>query len=161
MTRDVRRICTAAVKAAFAISTRWTRPSTSTRRTPSSVHSSTAKSSSARFHWKGGKASTSLRALAQAPAKLGRFERIGHRITRNQQQGKSPDAGGEFVYVCVDDASRFAFSNILPDEKKESTVAFLRAALAYYQSLGVTVHRVMTDNGSGYRLMAFRDTCRQ
>ena len=93
--------------------------------------------------------------------KLGRFERIGHRITGNPQQGKSRGAGWEFVHVCVDDASRFAFSNILPDEKKESAVAFLRSAVAYYQSLGVTVQRVMTDNGSCYRSMAFRDTCRE
>ena len=59
--------------------------------------------------------------------------------------------GWEFVYVCIDDASRVAFSQILPDEKKESAVAFLMAAVAYYASLGVTVTRVMTDNGSGYR----------
>ena len=49
-----------------------------------------------------------------------------------------------------------AFSQILPDEKKESAVAFLRAAVAYYASLGVTVVRVMTDNGSCYRSKAFR-----
>jgi transposase InsO family protein len=52
-----------------------------------------------------------------------------------------------------------AFSQILPDEKKESAVAFLSAALAYYQSLGITVVRVMTDNGSCYRSRAFRKAC--
>jgi transposase InsO family protein len=92
--------------------------------------------------------------------KLGRFERIGHRITGDPQQGKSRGAGWEFVHVCIDDASRVAFSQILPDEKKESAVAFLKAAVAYYQSLGVAVARVMTDNGSCYRSRAFRKACR-
>ena len=53
-----------------------------------------------------------------------------------------------------------AFSQILPDEKKVSAVAFLKAAIAYYASLGVIVARVMTDNGSCYRSKAFRDACR-
>lgn len=92
--------------------------------------------------------------------KLGRFERVGHRITGNRQQGESRGAGWEFVHVCIDDASRLAFSRIFPDEKKESAVAFLEAAVAYYASLGVIIARVMTDNGSCYRSRAFRDTCR-
>jgi len=92
--------------------------------------------------------------------KLGRFERVGHRITGDRQKGVSRGAGWEFVHVCIDDASRLAFSQILPDEKKESAVAFLRAAVAYYASLGVTVARVMTDNGSCYRSKAFRKACR-
>ena len=83
--------------------------------------------------------------------KLGRFDRVGHRITGDRQKGKSRGVGWEFVHVCIDDASRVAFSQILPDEKKESAVAFLKAAVAYYASLGVTVARVMTDNGSCYR----------
>jgi transposase InsO family protein len=91
--------------------------------------------------------------------KLGRFERVGHRITGNRQ-GESRGAGWEFVHVCVDDASRIAFSRILPDERKESAVGFLDAAIAYYRSLGVTVARVMTDNGSCYRSKAFRKACR-
>ena len=91
--------------------------------------------------------------------KLGRFERIGHRITGDRQQGTSRGAGWEFVHVCIDDASRVAFSQIMPDERKESAVAFLDAALAYYKSLGITVQRVMTDNGSCYRSQAFRKTC--
>ena len=65
------------------------------------------------------------------------------------------------MHVSIDDASRLAFSQILPDEKKESAAAFLKAAMAYYQSLGVSVARVMTDNGSCYRSKAFRDACRQ
>jgi transposase InsO family protein len=92
--------------------------------------------------------------------KLGRFDRVGHRITGNPQAGKSRGAGWEFVHVCIDDASRVAFSQILPDEKKESAVAFLKAAVADYASLGVIVTRVMTDNGSCYRSAAFRRACR-
>jgi len=102
--------------------------------------------------------------------KLGRFDQIGHRITgdrtrqsstRGVRGGKPYGAGWEYVHVAIDDASRLAFSQILPDETKESAVAFLSAALAYYESLGVTVTRVMTDNGSGYISHAFHDLCRQ
>jgi len=93
--------------------------------------------------------------------KLGRFERVGHRITGDPQQGKSRGAGWESVHVAIDDASRVAFSQILPDERKECAIAFLAAALAYYASLGVTVTRVMTDNGSCYRAKAFAKACRR
>jgi transposase InsO family protein len=92
--------------------------------------------------------------------KLGRLERVGHRITGDRRQGASRGVGWEFVHVSIDDASRLAFSQILPNEKKESAVAFLRAAVAYYASLGVTIARVMTDNGSCYRSRAFRKACR-
>src|SRR6266581_8031437 len=93
--------------------------------------------------------------------KLGRFDRVGHRITGNRTgQSNSRGIGWEFVHVAIDDASRLAFCQIMPDEKKESAVAFLKAALAYYASLGITVARVMTDNGSCYRAFDFRDTCR-
>ena len=92
--------------------------------------------------------------------KLGRFERIGHRITGKRTGiATSRGSGWEYVHVAIDDASRIAFSQILPDERKESAVAFLKAAIAYYQSLGVTVARVMTDNGSCYRSAAFRNVC--
>jgi transposase InsO family protein len=94
--------------------------------------------------------------------KLGKFNQVGHRITgdrRGQSNGRG--VGWEFVHVCVDDHSRVAFSQILPDEKAESAVSFLKAAVAYYASLGVTVTRVMTDNGSCYKAFAFRDACRE
>ncbi len=64
--------------------------------------------------------------------------------------------GWEFVHVCIDDASRVAFSRVMKDEKKESAVAFLKAAVAYYASLGVKVERVMTDNGSCYPFQSLR-----
>jgi transposase InsO family protein len=96
--------------------------------------------------------------------KLGRFNKIGHRMT-GDRTGQSTDRtsgrapGWEYVHVCIDDASRIAFSRIFPDEKKESAIAFLNEALAYYKSLGVTVQRVMTDNGGCYKSRAFRDAC--
>jgi transposase InsO family protein len=94
--------------------------------------------------------------------KLGRFDKIGHRITGDRTgQSKSRGVGWEFVHVCVDDASRVAFSQILPDERGPSAVIFLKAAVAYYASLGVRVTRVMTDNGSCYKSFAFRDACRR
>jgi len=93
--------------------------------------------------------------------KLGRFDRIGHRITGDRSgPNKSRNVGWEFVHVCIDDHSRVAFSEIKPDEKAASAVPFLKAAVAYYKSLGVTVTRVMTDNGSCYKASAFRDACR-
>lgn len=93
--------------------------------------------------------------------KLGRFDRVGHRITGDRTgQSNNRGIGWEFVHVCIDDASRVAFLQILPDERKESAVAFLGAALAYYANLGVTVSRVMTDNGSCYKSKAFAKACR-
>lgn len=93
--------------------------------------------------------------------KLGRFDRIGHRITGDRTgQSNSRGIGWEFVHVCIDDASRIAFAQVMPDETKQSAIAFLKAALAYYQSLGITVARLMTDNGGCYKAFAFRDACR-
>lgn len=93
--------------------------------------------------------------------KLGRFVRTGHRITRDRQMGESRGAGHEFVHVAIDDASRLAFCQIWPDEKKESAAAFLQAAVAYYRSLGVKVSGIMTDNGSCYRSRAFAKICKR
>ncbi len=94
--------------------------------------------------------------------KLGKFNRIGHRITGDRtDQSRTRGIGWEFVHVGIDDASRVAFSQIKADERKRSAVAFLKAALAYYASLGIKVTRVMTDNGSCYRSAAFRGACKR
>jgi transposase InsO family protein len=94
--------------------------------------------------------------------KLGKFNRIGHRITGDRTgQSNTRGVGWEFVHVCIDDASRIAFSQVMKDERKASAVAFLRAAVAYYASLGVKVERVMTDNGSCYKSFAFRKACKR
>jgi transposase InsO family protein len=94
--------------------------------------------------------------------KLGRFNRIGHRMTGDRsKQSRSRGVGWEFVHVAVDDHSRVAFAKVMPSEKKRSAIAFLKAALAYFGSLGVKVERVMTDNGSCYKSFAFRRTCKR
>ena len=92
--------------------------------------------------------------------KLGRFNKVGHRITGDRTgQSNSRGVGWEYVHVCIDDHSRIAFADIRPDEKKESAIAAFKAAVAWYASLGITVERVMTDNGSCYRSKAFNKIC--
>lgn len=94
--------------------------------------------------------------------KLGRVDRVGHRITGDRTgQSRARGIGWEFVHVCIDDNSRVAFAQIMPTERKECAIAFLKAAIAYYQRLGVTVQRVMTDNGSCYISKAFRKACKR
>jgi transposase InsO family protein len=98
--------------------------------------------------------------------KLGRFHQVGHRITGDRTRQSSPrgrgqGAGWEFVHVCIDDASRIAFTRIMPDEKARSAVAFLKAAVIYYASLGVKITRVITDNGSCYKAFAFARACKR
>jgi transposase InsO family protein len=94
--------------------------------------------------------------------KLGKFNRVGHRITGDRKgQSNSRGVGWEYVHVCIDDASRVAFSKIMKTECGRCAVAFLKAAVAYYASLGITVLRVMTDNGSCYRSRAFARACRR
>lgn len=90
--------------------------------------------------------------------KLGRIDGIGHRIT-GDRRGQKKGIGWDLVHVCIDDASRLAYTEILPDEKKESACAFLTRALAFFAAHGVSVARVMTDNGSAYRSHDFRHLC--
>jgi transposase InsO family protein len=68
--------------------------------------------------------------------------------------------GWECVHVCVDDATRLAYVEVLPDEKAISSVAFLRRAIAFYAAYGIRVERVMTDNGSPYRSTIHALACR-
>ena len=89
--------------------------------------------------------------------KLGRIDGIGHRITGyHTGVNRNRGIGYDVLHVCVDDASRLAYTEIMPDEKKESAIAFLDHALAWFARHGVTVERVMTDNGSAYRSHDFR-----
>ena len=90
--------------------------------------------------------------------KLGRIQGIGHRITGDRTgQSNKRGTGWEALHVAIDDASRLAYTELLPDETKESAVAFLARALAWFARHGITVERVMTDNGSAYKSHAFRD----
>ena len=88
--------------------------------------------------------------------KLGRIDGIGHRITGDRTgQSNKRGTGWEYLHVAIDDASRLAFTALMPDERKESAVSFLNASLAWFASHGVAVERVMTDNGSAYKSQDF------
>ena len=98
--------------------------------------------------------------------RLGRIDGIGHRITgdrrgQSNRRARGEGLGWEFVHVAIDDNSRIAFAKVMSNERKRSATAFLKAALAYYQSLGVKVVRVMTDNGACYKSFAFRRLCKR
>ena len=95
--------------------------------------------------------------------KLGRIGGVGHRITgrRPGMINRHHGIGWEFVHVCIDDASRVAFVQIMANQRKESAVAFLEAAVAYFANLGIHIERVMTDNGSCYRAKTFRAACKR
>jgi transposase InsO family protein len=95
----------------------------------------------------------------------------GHRIVGRQGQHRNParldragvprkGVGWECVHVCVDDATRLAYVEVLPDEKATTAIGFLRRALAFYRSHGVSVERLMTDNGSAYVSVAHALACR-
>jgi transposase InsO family protein len=90
--------------------------------------------------------------------KLGRIDGIGHRMT-GDRTGPRRRSGWEILHVAIDDAARLAYSEVLPDEKKASAIAFLDRALDWFARHGVTVERVMTDNGSAYRAHDFRRAC--
>jgi transposase InsO family protein len=95
--------------------------------------------------------------------KLGRIgsRGAGHRATGNQGKGQRSRGGGwEFVHICVDDATRLAYVEVLGDEKAKTCVAFLGRALAFYRAHGIRVERVMTDNGPGYLSIAHAVACR-
>jgi transposase InsO family protein len=85
--------------------------------------------------------------------RLGRFRRPGHRVTGRggADASKQMGAGWECCHVAVDDTSRVAYVEILPDQTARSCIAFLERAIAWFAARGVTVQRIMTDNGSGYR----------
>jgi transposase InsO family protein len=91
--------------------------------------------------------------------RLARFWRPGHRLTGSRLR-QSCGAGWEFVHVAVDDHSRIAYAEILPDERGATCAAFLRHACAWFARQGIAIRRVLTDNGTGYRAHRFRDACR-
>jgi transposase InsO family protein len=95
--------------------------------------------------------------------KLGRIGSVGHRITGRQTGvvNRHLGIGWEYVHVCIDDASRVAFVEVMADQRKESAIAFLKAAVAHYAKFGIRIERVMTDNGSCYRSKAFRSACKR
>jgi transposase InsO family protein len=104
--------------------------------------------------------------------KLGRIQGgAGKRVRDGRRQHYQPrftdragtrrnTVGWDFVHVAIDDATRLAYAEVLPDEKASTAIAFLRRALAFYQRCGITVERVMTDNGSAYRSAIHALACR-
>jgi transposase InsO family protein len=91
--------------------------------------------------------------------KLARIAKPGHRLTGNPRD-ETRGAGWEFLYVAVDDHSRIAFTALLPDEKAASASKFLHQAVAHFARLGITVRRIMTDNGPCFYAHLFAQTCR-
>ena len=87
--------------------------------------------------------------------KLGRIHGIGHRIHGDRSR-RSRGVGWEFLHVCIDDASRVAYAEVLADETAVSATAFVQRALAWFRQRDVHVERVMTDNGGCYRSHRFR-----
>ena len=81
---------------------------------------------------------------------LGRFNKPGHRVTGGRKGNRNPGAGWDCVHVAIDDATRLAYVEVLPDQKRATTTAFLVRALRWFKARGITVERVMTDNGSAY-----------
>lgn len=94
--------------------------------------------------------------------KLGRFDRPGHRVTGRQAgYHHTHKPGWEYCHVAIDDTTRVAYVEIHDDEKGPTCVGFLRRAIAAFASIGVTVERVMTDNGTGYRSHVHRTAIAQ
>jgi transposase InsO family protein len=91
--------------------------------------------------------------------KLARIDGVGHAATGTRRGQKSRKGtrrvGYEYVHVCVDDATRLAYVEVLPDERATTAIGFLRRCLGFYTARGVRVERVMTDNGSAYRSAAW------
>jgi transposase InsO family protein len=90
--------------------------------------------------------------------KLGRIERMSHRITGNRRDTVE-GAGWEFLFVAVDDHSRIGFTDLYGDEAKASAIQFIENTFAYFKSLGVRVRAVLTDNGAAFRSKAFGQAC--
>jgi transposase InsO family protein len=96
--------------------------------------------------------------------KLGRIARPGHRVTGQVSGGghhrRAYDLGWEYVHVCVDDATRLVYVEVLGDEKAVTAVGFLRRAVAHFAAFGIRVERLMTDNGSAYRATIHALACK-
>jgi transposase InsO family protein len=90
--------------------------------------------------------------------RLGRFHQAGHRVHGDRQRC-SPGAGWEYVHVAVDDHTRLAYVEVLPEQGGPACAGFLARAIAWYQARGITCRRLLTDNGSGYLSRVFRQEC--
>ncbi len=89
--------------------------------------------------------------------KLGRFLKPGHRVAGWNNRQRSRGLGSDYVHVAIDDNSRVAYVEVLDDEKGDTCARFLARATQWFSRKGVSVRRVMTDNGVGYVSHKFRD----
>ena len=87
-----------------------------------------------------------------------RFQQVSWRGD-GRRRGQHKHPGGEALHVAVDDHSRMAFTQILPDQKTHTTIAFLHDAVAFFARHGIAVRALLTDNGSSYRSHQFRHAC--
>jgi transposase InsO family protein len=90
--------------------------------------------------------------------KLGKFEQAGKRVTGVQRRS-ARRYGWEYVHVCIDDATRIAYVEVLENELASTSVAFFERAMAWFASIGIRIERVMSDNGPGYRSFGFAQLC--
>jgi transposase InsO family protein len=90
--------------------------------------------------------------------RLARFRRPGHRI-HGDRKLETPRAGWQFLHVAIDDHARVAYGELQRDERAVSAVRFLGHLISYYRRLGISIARILTDNGSAYRSKAFRRAC--
>ena len=90
--------------------------------------------------------------------KLGRFWTVGKRI-RQDGINRSRRAGWQYLHLAIDDHSRLAYAELLPDESPADCVAFLHRACSWYRERGIVVERVLSDNGNGYRSLAWAAAC--
>jgi transposase len=103
--------------------------------------------------------------------KLGRFRNPGHRALGRGRPGRVTQrtaqasgrgvVGRDFIHVCVDDATRLAYVEVLADERGQTAAGFLGRAVGWLSEHGVSVERVMTDNGSCYVSRDHADACRE
>ena len=93
--------------------------------------------------------------------KLGRFWTIGKRVLGSDVGNRSRHAGWQYLHLAIDDHSRLAYAELLSSESPADCTAFLRRAGAWYREHGVTIERVLTDNGNGYRSHDWAAACAQ
>ena len=96
--------------------------------------------------------------------KLARFDQVGHAMTGTRKgqphRTGARRVGYEYVHVCVDDATRLAYVELLPNEQAATAIGFLRRCIAHFAARGVSVEQIMTDNGSAYRSTIWTLACR-
>jgi transposase InsO family protein len=107
-----------------------------------------------------------VKKLGRIQGGAGKRVRGGRRSPYNRQETdragvRRNTVGWEFVHVCVDDATRLAYVEVLEDERGQTAAGFLRRAVAWLASMGIEVERVMSDNGSCYRSHVHAEACRE